>query len=129
MLVFDELVRHDKILAQSCEEQFLKFVENTAQMAKQKQDIASENIRLNTELIKSNQDIRTLEEKLKEWLVLLDYYIHIKNIGFGLVKDFNLLKFYDKHLFKIYKRKNSLKIGYLSKISNQAKNYVIGQLL
>ena len=39
-------------------------------MAKQKQDIASENIRLNTELIKSNQDIRTLEEKLKEWLLI-----------------------------------------------------------
>ena len=65
VLMFDELVRHDKVLSDSCEEQFLKFVMSTHQMVKKKEDMANENIRLNSELIKSHQEIRVLEEKLK----------------------------------------------------------------
>ena len=65
VLMFDELVRHDKVLSESCEEQFLKFVMSTHQMVKKKEDMANENIRLNSELIKSHQEIRVLEEKLK----------------------------------------------------------------
>jgi len=69
--MFDELIRHDKILSESCEEQFLKFVMSTHQMVRKKEDMANENIRLNSELIKSNQEIRVLEEKLKQARTLL----------------------------------------------------------
>ena len=64
--MFGELVRQDEALSsQSCEQNFLQFVENTVVLKHQKTEIANENIRLNSELIKSNQEIRTLEEKLK----------------------------------------------------------------
>ena len=64
--MFEELVRQDEALSsQSCEQNFLKFVESTVVLKHQKTEIANENIRLNSELIKSNQEIRTLEEKLK----------------------------------------------------------------
>ena len=87
--MFDELIRHDKILSESCEEQFLKFVMSTHQMVRKKEDMANENIRLNSELIKSNQEIRVLEEKLKESII---FKLYEKNLHFCNLVLMNIMK-------------------------------------
>jgi len=74
---FDELVRYDKVLSDGISEhKFLSFTEHTLALHKQQSVQATDHVKINAELIKSNQEIHVLEEKLKQARNLLHETTH-----------------------------------------------------
>jgi len=76
--MFDDLVRNSKVLQDSCEEQFIRYLQSSELNRKRWENAEVECQRLNIEMNKAFQDKQSLELKLENARSLLDSEVKVR---------------------------------------------------